>query len=136
MPNRVTDPNMILDHVAMGPRGCWIYTGALDANGYGERIMVNYRRQAPHRWTYEMPRGPIPDGLQIDHLCKTPRCVNPDHLEATTARINVLRSDNPAAQNARKVDCKRGHPLTGANLYTTPDGRRQCRVCRGLRMAG
>jgi hypothetical protein len=123
---------VILDRIAMGVRGCWIYTGTLDSHGYPQRIMVNYRRILPQHWMVEQVGRPVPKGLTTDHLCKTPRCINPDHLEVVSRRINTLRSDNPAAQNARKTHCLRGHELAGSNLYVTPDERRQCKTCRRL----
>lgn len=74
--------------------------------------------------------GPVPDGLVIDHLCRNRGCVNPDHLEAVTQQVNAIRGIGPAARNAKAVECIDGHALSGANLYVTKDGRRQCRECR------
>jgi hypothetical protein len=69
--------------------------------------------------------------LQIDHLCRVRHCVNPAHMEPVTPRENILRSPVAlAAINARKTHCPQGHPLSGANLYRTPQGFRACRECR------
>ncbi|MEV8523231.1 HNH endonuclease [Streptomyces sp. NPDC052000] len=88
----------------------------------------------PHRFAYEALRDAIPTGLQIDHLCRTRLCVNPWHMEPVTARVNVRRSLNPAAANARRTECVNGHPFTETNTYTPPGGRgRFCRTCRRLR---
>jgi hypothetical protein len=74
--------------------------------------------------------GAIPDDLQIDHLCRVTQCVNPDHLEAVTARENGRRSDNISSLNARKTHCKRGHPFDGDNLrISSTTGERICREC-------
>ncbi len=73
--------------------------------------------------------GPIPDGLYVDHLCRTPACINPAHMELVTNGENVLRGVCPAALNARKTHCKRGHPLDGANLRILVSGGRNCREC-------
>lgn len=71
--------------------GCWLWDGRLSANGYGF-VGITGRGGVPaHRWVYERQRGAIPDGLQIDHLCRTRACVNPDHMEVVTAAVNTRR---------------------------------------------
>lgn len=110
------------------PNGCWNWTGLLDRDGYG-KMKVDGKTVRPHRFAYENARGPIPCGLELDHLCRNPRCANPDHLEAVDTRTNTLRGTNPPAQNARKTHCKRGHLLTGDNLRMS-GGSRVCRTCR------
>src|SRR3990172_7293894 len=67
--------------------GCWEWTGYLQPNGYG-RLNVGSRMTLAHRWAYERLIGPIPRGLQSDHLCRNRACVNPLHIEPTTAREN------------------------------------------------
>ena len=110
--------------------GCWLWVGARTAISYGclrvgskhtgSRVSVT-----AHRISYEIHRGPIPAGLQIDHLCRVPSCVNPGHLEAVTPRVNVLRGVGWAAVNAAKTTCPQGHP------YDTHDGHsRRCSTCR------
>jgi hypothetical protein len=88
----------LLARTDMGP-DCWLWTGAVDAKGYGRVLTPDGHRPA-HRLAYELAVGPIPDGLVIDHLCRTPGCINPDHLEPVTRRENTLRGETIAARNA------------------------------------
>jgi HNH endonuclease len=110
------------------PGGCWIWTACVNDKGYGH-FRYGGRIASAHRVAYEMFVGPIPDGLVIDHLCRNPPCVNPDHLEAVTFRTNVVRGIGPTAINSRKTSCNAGHALSEVNTYLAPDGRRQCRSC-------
>ena len=82
-----------------------------------------------HRYSFELSKGLIFDGAQIDHLCKVRHCVNPSHLDAVTPRENTLRGIGISAQNAKKERCMRGHLLSGENLYLHK-GKRHCRSCR------
>ena len=118
--------------------GCWLWAGYLK-DGYGS-IHNGRKREGAHRRIYKDFVGPIPNGMEIDHLCFVPRCVNPAHLEAVTREENQWRaiehrrrSGNPrpplADRNARKTHCKRGHPLSGDNLRLIPSGR-QCKACK------
>ena len=110
---------------------CWLWT-ASTIGGYGaiyagERLGKNL---LAHRVAYEMLVGPIPEGLYLDHLCRVTLCVNPNHLEPVTQRENVLRGESFMAKRARQTECLLGHPLSGANLYTYPNGNRRCKICR------
>ena len=114
---------------------CWLWTGGLNRAGYG-RLSVGGRRGGPvlaHRWAYESFVGPIPEGLVLDHLCRTPNCVNPYHLEPVTQQENTRRADlSGNGQHFReKTHCPQGHSYSGANLYTHR-GHRHCRACRSL----
>lgn len=109
---------------------CWIWTGPTDGKGYGTIGFGGRGRNVyVHRLAYELIVAPIPEGLQIDHLCRVPLCVRPDHLEAVTQRENILRGTAPSAVNARKTHCVNGHRYTPETTITAPDGRR-CRVCK------
>lgn len=116
-----------------GPNGCIHWTGNV-LRGYGRVTKNGGANERAHRVAYKLFRGPIPDGLVLDHLCRNKRCVNPEHMEVVTIGENVLRGGSVPAQNARKANCVRGHPLVGGNLYTEMDrdGRthRRCRTCR------
>lgn len=114
--------------------GCWLWIGTIAPNGYGQfRLASRGPLVYAHRYAYEVCVGPIPDGLELDHVrergCEHTNCVNPAHLEPVTGRENNRRSDSVSATNARKTHCKRGHPLSGANLYVRPNGYRKCRAC-------
>lgn len=115
--------------------GCWEWTSNIGRNGYG-RFLYRGALMMAHRFAYERDRGPIPEGLELDHLCSNRRCVRPSHLDPVTHRENIVRSliTTPGI-NARKVLCDRGHPLSGANLKVRPCGRRECRECARLRQA-
>lgn len=112
-----------------GPGGCWLYTGAIAANGYGSFWLHKGQSVLAHRYGYEVQNGPIPDGLSIDHLCRVRACVRGDHLEAVPIAVNILRSDGIPAINARKTECKRGHEFTEENTYVTKVGR-NCKTCK------
>lgn len=105
--------------------GCWNWLGRVSVFGYGQKPTRQGTKMA-HRVFYEALIGPIPPGLQIDHLCKNKRCVNPQHLEPVTARENTMRSSNPAATNSRKTHCPKGHSHWGVR----PVGGRWCLDCR------
>ncbi|WP_414630996.1 HNH endonuclease signature motif containing protein [Alcanivorax jadensis] len=81
-----------------------------------------------HRFSYETFESPIPEGMQLDHLCRVRNCVNPRHLEPVTNRENVRRgfAARPAQTHCRSG----GHELTEENIYLNPRGHRECRICR------
>lgn len=117
--------------------GCWEWTAYKDADsGYGQFSIGPSKPAWAHRVSYETYIGPIPDGMQVDHLCRNRGCVNPAHLEAVPPRINMLRSMAPAAVVWRTNRCLRDHELTPENTYVRPDGAgRQCRECIRIRSA-
>jgi hypothetical protein len=75
--------------------GCWLWTGQINHAGYGRfampRSQPGQRERLAHRMTWEMAVGPVPEGLQLDHLCRRRSCVNPDHLEPVTSAENTRR---------------------------------------------
>jgi hypothetical protein len=110
--------------------GCWRWTGHLGRLGYG-RFRVGTRTRPPHQVAYEMGVGPIPPGLELDHLCRNRSCVNPAHLEPVTRQENILRGTSPAALHALKTHCPQGHEFTEDNLvaWHLRRGSRICRTC-------
>jgi hypothetical protein len=108
--------------------GCLIWTGNIDSCGYG-RMGFYGRLSGVHRIAYTVWIGPIPDGMEIDHVrtrgCVSRACFEPAHLEPVTRAENNRRAGGI-------THCKRaGHPLFGANLYLNPaSGKRICRQCK------
>ncbi len=103
---------------------CWEWTGTCNQFDYGNFTPSDKKVQKAHRYAWETFVGPIPEGLVIDHLCRNPRCVNPDHLEPVTQQINVRRG-----AHSIKTHCVNGHAYTDENAYWRADGRRSCRLC-------
>lgn len=102
---------------------CWEWCGCVMRNGYGQ-FRHEGRVQPAHRVAWDLLRGPIPDGLHVDHLCRNRRCVNPAHLEPVT------QAENNRRVAALRTHCKHGHPFDERNTYVYRDGRRKCRACR------
>jgi hypothetical protein len=118
-----------LGKVRPDDNGCWMWIGAVHSRGYGH-FWSGEKLVLAHRFSYTFFVGPIPPGLVIDHLCRTPLCVNPAHLEAVTERVNILRGTGVTAQQAVKTHCVHGHPLSGENLMVLArTGERVCRIC-------
>lgn len=106
--------------------GCWFWYGELDQKGYG-RTCNNGKFVSAHRASYMRHVGPIPDGMQLDHLCRQPSCVNPGHLEPVSLRENVLRGVGISAQNRRLTHCRRGHEFPTQSEHGK---RRPCLPCK------
>jgi hypothetical protein len=109
--------------------GCWPWSGARNRDGYGN-VKVNGRTRSAHRVAWELLRGEIPDGLELDHLCRNRACVNPWHLEPVTKYINWERGAIGA--RSRRNHCKHGHEFIAENTSWQMDAgrlRRRCRTC-------
>ena len=112
--------------------GCWLWIGS-GARGYGYFLLEGHYGPA-HRVAYERWVGPIPEGLDLDHLCRNRACVNPEHLEPVT-RAENLRRGLGGRLRKRRWKCPAGHPYEGRNLYVNPLGRWVCRTCSKAAMA-
>lgn len=111
--------------------GCVEWTAYVGENGYG-RFWIDGKNALAHRWSYEFHKGPIPDGLVADHLCRNTRCVNPDHLEPVTTSENVRRGAGPqiAVERYEQIThCPQGHEYTEENTYRGGRGR-TCWTCK------
>lgn len=112
---------------------CWLWLGHHDGR-YG-KMSVGGVNTTAHRVGFKLLRGPVPDDLTVDHLCRNTICVNPAHMEVVTSVENVMRGASGPASNARKTRCIHGHEFSAANTYVAPDGHRSCRTCWRVRWA-
>jgi len=111
--------------------GCWTWLGANNGNGWGRFHNGDGRMIPAHRFSYELLVGTVPDGYELDHLCRNRSCVNPLHLEPVTHRENMRRGEGVASTNAKKTHCIHGHPFTPDNTrINKATGHRVCRSCR------
>lgn len=118
-------------NVAVVESGCWEWRSHLSV-GYGRFVFWNHETQKPsavsvHRAVFEMVKGPIGAGLQLDHLCRNKPCCNPAHLEAVTAAVNVQRGYE--SRDGVPM-CRKGHALVGENVLLVWGGKRRCAFCR------
>lgn len=131
MSYRAKDPRPRIEAKFSRGDGCWLWHAALDRHGYGA-VYFEGRVQRAHRAVYRMLVGPVPEGLVLDHLCRTPACVRPDHLEPVSLQVNFARGLDPTRAKKAQTHCVHGHPLSGANLIARPGGRRGCRECANV----
>lgn len=117
------DPEKFLRKVDQIQGGCWLWKGSLFRLGYG-RVRRNDKIRSAHIVSYELFIGKVPDGLEIDHLCRVRRCVNPQHLQAVTHKENMRR-----AFPTPPTHCPKGHAYDEKNTYINPMGRKVCRTC-------
>lgn len=115
--------------------GCWNWLGSITEKGYGI-FTVKKKHIKAHRYFYEFFVGKIPPELQIDHLCKNRKCVNPKHLELVTVRENNIRAGKIQVKN--RTHCPSGHPYSGENLFYKFNRKtnykwRGCRTCERQR---
>ena len=103
---------------------CWLWTGGANGHGYGH-IKISGKMVYVHRISYEHFVGKIPEGLVIDHLCRVPRCVNPEHLEAVTSAENTRRGQAPTVIASKRGTCPKGHKYS----YRNNIGTQRCRIC-------
>ena len=118
---------------------CWVWPGSLATGGYGLTPIRGAdgkkRTIGVHRLAYEAVIGPIPDGLQIDHLCRNRACFNPYHLEAVSGHENWRRGESPSALHSRKTHCSNGHAFDEANTWVSAKRhQRVCKTCTRIRV--
>lgn len=119
---------VLIEHTSVRADGCWVWIASRTSGGYGKAWRAG-RTVLAHRLAYETTHGPIPSGMQLDHLCRNRACVNPSHLEPVTARVNTLRGTSGAAQNAVKTHCPQGHAYDETNTGRNA-GSRYCKPCQ------
>lgn len=106
---------------------CWLWAGEIGRSGYG--YFYEIKKHVAHRWYYEQTVGPVPDGLELDHLCRVRHCVNPDHLEPVTHAENVRRGMVGDFWR-QKTYCRNGHEYSAENTYWSESTGRLCRTCQ------
>jgi hypothetical protein len=110
----------------LGP--CWLWTGGLAEDGYG-LTTIDKKTRGAHCVLFEIVKGPIPEGLELDHLCRVRRCVNPDHCEPVTHAVNCQRADHTNNAMSRRTACPQGHPLVDGNIVVSLFKRLGHRKC-------
>ena len=122
----ISTSERILRSIAVDSNGCWLWQRCIGSNGYPS-TNIGGKTLWAHRVSYEAFVGPIPKGLELDHLCRTPACVNPGHLEIVTHTENLRRV------RGQKTHCKNGHPLSSDNLFFRKKKsgvtQRLCKIC-------
>lgn len=130
-------PERIAVKISVDKNDCWIWTGKVKKptvkRRYGQfpygMVWWDGKMRLAHRVIYTLLRGKIPYGLELDHLCGMPQCVNPFHMEPVTRQENVRRS-NAGIHSALKTSCPKGHVYNDKNTYFDKKGYRQCRQCK------
>ena len=117
--------------------GCWLWIANTSPQGYGLLSHPITRKNIPaHRVSYELYKNIIPEGLEIDHLCRVRCCVNPNHLEAVTHKENSRRgicAETHRKNSLLRTHCKKGHPYSVENLFfNSTTGARGCLACRKI----
>jgi hypothetical protein len=146
---RPTTMELFLSKIVIRENGCWEWIGTVETNGYGRFHKGGFppKQISAHRLSYELFKGEIPRGFDIDHTCHNKdidckggyscihrRCVNPNHLEVVSCKENIHRGKGLCANNIRKTHCPQGHPYDVKNTYICKNGHRDCRECARLKM--
>ncbi len=127
----------LIEGIELGDHGCWLWVRAKNHGGYGT-ITVGGKKLSAHRVAFETLMRPIPENMQIDHLCSVRHCINPEHMECVSGFVNTMRGKGFAAANALKTHCPHGHRYEAGNTRWTIVRRhangyvqwgRRCREC-------
>ena len=135
MPKKYTEEEFITNFWnkvdrSKGEDSCWPWQGYIHPDGYGQ-VRYHGKMQKAHRIAYLLTIGNIPDDMELDHLCKSRDCINPNHLEPVTRETNINRSDSLAVKNRQKTHCPKGHPYSEENtILDKSSGGRRCQICR------
>jgi hypothetical protein len=114
----------LFNRLVIQPDGCVVWTG-YKLKGYG-RIRRDGKVVYTHKAMYELCEGPVPDGMELDHLCRNPACANVSHLEPVTHQVNMQRG----LGGELRTHCPQGHPLDGRHAR-----ERYCLTCNRNRVA-
>lgn len=109
---------------------CWLWTACCKENGYGQFHLKWRNPIGAHVFSFILSGKKIPDGYELDHLCRVKNCVNPDHLEAVTPKVNTLRSNGITAKNHNKTHCILGHEFDSKNTHIRVRGVNIVRSCK------
>jgi len=109
---------------------CWLWSGYLNADGYGEFRSKFLTTRLAHRIAYGLDKGELPN-MPLDHLCRHRHCVNPDHLEPISVEANTRRGSSGTEQSSR-TECPQGHPYNEENTIRQGN-KRKCRACHNQR---
>lgn len=119
-----------LSFVRIDVDGCWIWTGYITPDGYGQ-FWADGTNHRAHKWIYEQTHGPVPSGRELDHFrCDKRACAHPDHVRSVTTRENVLRGRGSAARKRAQTHCVNGHEFDEDNTYIRLNGARSCIACQ------
>lgn len=123
----------LIRNIVISDNGCWLWVGYLNRDGYGILSGEEFSTLA-HRISYFCFKGQIPKNYEIDHLCRVRNCINPDHLESVTHKVNTLRGETLPAKNLKKTHCPKGHPYIETNIYLEKSKYntllRRCKTCQ------
>lgn len=142
VPLRVTTkPHVHGSHMGwvIEENGCHTWQGSIGTHGYG-LLTLNGKTDTVHRWRYLREKGPIPDGLHLDHFaCDNRKCCNPDHVRPVTQRENILRGNSISSHHASRTHCPKGHQLGGDNAMpwrNKVENNRLCKTCYNEKRKG